>query len=81
MSDESPRVATIHTNIVDTLRHCQRRIDAGDPDFDDWVYLTRDACQKFIEEMTDIGFRMEPQKPSRAARFRAWMRGAGRGSA
>jgi len=67
VKDELPRVATITTNIVDLREHCQSRIQTGDLDFDDWVYRTRDAIDRFVAEMTGIGYAFKPTglKPRR----------------
>lgn len=56
------RMGTFYGNVAELRDHAQHRIDIGDPDMDDWVYRTRDACNQFITEMESIGFAVVTQQ-------------------
>lgn len=63
MTAESERLGTF-SDAVALHDMCVDRIDAGDLDFDDWVYRSRNTCADFMDAMYEIGWGYKsPRRP------------------
>ena len=68
MSEGSEGLIGTFTDPVALHDLCVDRIDAGDLDFDDWVYRSRDTCSGFLDSMYEIGWAYQPPRAPHAPR-------------
>jgi len=67
---ERPRIGTF-TDVLGLMATVDNRIEREDPDFDDWVFRTSNACHMFVETMNEIGLVLVKPEPKRGL-FGRW---------